>query len=590
MRPPLSLASVVFAALAAAALGSCAGPKGDAPDPAATEPGPTPGLPWFIDATAAARIDFTHFDSATPLHAIPETMGSGLGWIDYDNDGWPDLFCVQAGPLRPVEYSGPLPTHKLYRNNGDGTFTDVTEQVGLAKSGYGMGCAVGDYDNDGFDDLVVTYLGGIALFRNEPDPAAPGGRRFADVTARANLHDPHWATSCGWGDVDGDGLLDLYVCNYVEIDLNGYVPCVKPETGERYVCPPTVFAAVTHRLFRNNGDGTFADVSGPSGVTAAAPAGGLGVVLLDLDGDGKTDIYVANDMKPAYLFHNLGGVRFAERGWLSGAALTGHGRLMAGMGIGVGDVDGSGRPSLVVTNFQNEGAVLFLNLGGLRFREWSHPCGIGPASVKRLGFGIDLFDPDLDGNLDAAVANGHVVRNAPSVYKAPYEQEAQLFLGDGKGRFREVSDRAGAYFREKRVGRGLAVADYDNDGRPDLAVSHNAGPVKLLRNATETANRWVRLELVGDGKRSNRNAVGARVEVEAGGRTLVRFVHGGGSYLSASDRRLLIGLGSADRADRVTVTWPSGERQEYRGLEAGRGWRLTQGKDQPEPATPRNPG
>lgn len=568
-------------------LAGCTGPKSNPADPT-PELVPTPGVPWFTDVTAAARIDFTHFDCSTPMHYIAETMGSGVAWIDYDHDGWPDLFCVQGGPLRPTGFSGPLPTHKLYRNNGDGTFTDVTEQVGLNKSGFGMGCAVGDINNDGFDDLVVTYLGGIALFENRPD--GKGGRRFEDVTATAGLHNPHWGTSCGWGDIDGDGLLDLYVCNYVVIDLDRYTPCVQPETGERYVCPPSVFAATTHKLYRNNGNGTFTDVSASSGISAAPPAGGLGVVLLDLDGDGKTDIYVANDMRAAYLFQNAGGGRFVEKGLLSGAAFTAHGRLMAGMGIAVGDIDGSGRPSLAVTNFQNEGTVVFLNSGGMRFQEWSHPSGLGPPSLSRLGFGIDLFDADLDGSLDAAAANGHVVRNAPTVYKAPFEQEAQLFVGDGKGRFHDVSDKAGSYFREKRVGRGLAVADFDNDGKPDLAIGHNAGPVKLLRNATETANRWVRLELVGDGRRSNRNAIGARVEIEAGGRRLVRFVHGGGSYLSASDRRLVVGLGSAERADRVTVTWPSGDKQEYRDLEAGRGWRLTQGKERPEVVTPRKPG
>src|SRR5439155_6930937 len=331
---------IALAVSLAAALAGCAGSKPVVPEPV-TVLAPTPGVPWFADVTTAAGIDFSHFDSATPLHAIPETMGSGIAWIDYDNDGWPDLFCVQSGPLRPAGHSGPLPTHKLYRNNGDGTFTDVTAAVGLDKSGFGMGCAVGDFNNDGFDDLVVTYLGGIALFENRPD--GKGGRRFEDVTARAGLHDPHWATSCGWADIDGDGLLDLYVCNYVVVDLEHYTPCVKPQTGANYLCPPTLFPAVTHRLFRNNGNGTFTDISGPSGIAAAAPAAGLGVVLLDLDGDGRTDIYVANDMSAAYLFRNLGGSRFAEQGLLSGAAVTAQARFLAGMGIAAGDIDGTGR-------------------------------------------------------------------------------------------------------------------------------------------------------------------------------------------------------------------------------------------------------
>jgi hypothetical protein len=529
-------------------------------------------------------VTFTHFDSATPQHHIPEVMGSGVGWVDYDADGWPDLFCVQDGPLRPADAKGPPPTHALYRNNRDGTFADVTAAVGLALAGYGQGCAVGDYDNDGFDDLLVTYLDRVGLYRNVPDPAAPGGRRFDDVTAKAGLTNPEWGTSCGWGDLDGDGFLDLYVCNYVHIDLAHYTPCVNTDVNQTYVCPPTVFPAVHHRVWRNRRDGTFEDVTAASGVGAAPPGGGLGVVLLDLDGDGKADVYAANDMRPAYLFHNQGNFRFAEKGFSSGAALMPGGRFMAGMGVAVGDVDGSGRPSLLVSNYQDEPTMVFLNRGGLRFQEWSHPSGLGALTRKTLGFGIDLFDADRDGNLDVAQANGHVVRNSRAIFKAPFEQPGQLFVGDGRGNFREVSDRAGPYFREARVGRGLAVADYDNDGLPDVAVTHNGGPAKLLRNRTETANRWVRLDLVGDGKTANRNAVGAKVEVAAGGRVLTRWVHGGGSYLSASDRRVLVGLGPADTIDRVTVTWPTGARQEFTGLTPGRGWRLVQGRDRPEPA------
>lgn len=560
-------------------------PGGD--QPAGPQPAETPGVPWFRDATTSAGVGFTHFDSATPMHYIPEVMGSGVGWIDYDADGWPDLFCVQDCPVRTADRTGPQPTHKLYRNNRDGTFTDVTAAAGLDKSGYGMGCAVGDYDNDGFDDLVVTDLTGVTLFHNVPAPGTnPGGRRFVDATAAAKLANPHWGTSCGWGDIDGDGFLDLYICNYVQIDLANYRTCENSDVKQLYVCPPTVFPAVAHTLFRNNGDGTFSDITTTSGVSSPTPGGGLGVILLDLDGDGKQDIYVANDMRPAFLFHNLGGGKLAEKGLSSGAALMSGGRFMAGMGVAAGDVDGTGRPSILVANYQDEPTMLFLNRGKLRFQEWSHPSGLGPATMKTLGFGIELWDPDLDGNLDVVQANGHVVRNAPAIFKAPYEQSSQLLLGDGRGRFREVSDLAGPYFREKRVGRGVAVADYDNDGRPDVAISHNAGPVILLRNETTTPNRWLRLELVGDGKKSNRSAVGAKIEVEAGGRTLTRWVTGGGSYLSASDRRVVVGLGAAAGVERVTVVWPSGVRQVFHDLTPNRGWQLTEGRERAESTRP----
>jgi hypothetical protein len=262
--------------------------------------------------------------------------------------------------------------------------------------------------------------------------------------------------------------------------------------------------------------------------------------------------------------------------------------MMAGMGVEAGDLDGSGRPSILVTDFYLAGSVFFRNQGRLHFQEWSNPSGLGPASIHRLGFGTVCLDADLDGRLDVAVANGHVYRNGDEIGQ-PYTQKAQLFTGDGLGRFRDVSAQAGAYFRQRRVGRGLAWADYNNDGRPDLAFSHNAGPIALLQNRTITTNGWVRLELVGDGRKSNRNAIGARVEIESDGGKQVRFVNGGGSYLSASERRLLVGLGTADRARRVTVLWPSGRRQEFHNLQGRLWWRLHEGKEQPELVKPHPP-
>jgi hypothetical protein len=564
-----------------------------------SSPQPTAGLPWFVDVTTASGIDFRHFDSATPMHYIQETLGSGLAWIDYDNDGWPDLFCVQDGPIRPIptqastqagegRHEGSLPTSKLYRNNGNGTFTDVTEQVGLARSGFGLGCAVGDYDNDGFDDLLVTYWGGVVLYHNEPD--GRGGRHFVDVTAKAGLRNPHMATSCAWGDIDGDGLLDLYICNYVEVDLDMYPVCEHGPKRLIYTCPPFLFPAAAHQLYRNNGDGTFTDISVSSGIAAVTPAPGLGVIMVDLDGDGRLDIYVANDMKPAYLFHNQGDGRFSEKAVLSGCGLGPNGRDIAGMGVDAADIDGSGRPSLFVTNFQNSPNILFRNRGGLAFDDWNVQSGLGPTSLNRLGFGTVFFDADLDGHLDVAIANGHINRNSQEIYLAPFAQEAQIYLGNGRGRFREITAEAGEYFRHRYVGRGLAWADYDNDGKADLAYSHNGGAIALLHNRTNTPNGWLRLELVGDGLKSNRNAIGARVEIECDGSRQVRFLNGGGSYLSASDRRLLIGLGAADRAQRVTVRWPSGRKQVFLDLACRCWWRLHEGKDQPELVIPRPAG
>lgn len=549
-----------------------------------TNPSPLPSEPgletWFEDVATKAGLAFRHFDPATELHLMPETMGSGLGWIDYDNDGWPDLLCVQDGPLPPGR--DPSQTHKLYRNNRNGTFTDVTTAIGMNHSGFGVGCAVGDYDNDGFDDIVITYLGGIGIYHNDSDATAPGGRRFRDVTRGSGLVDLHWGTSCAWGDLDGDGFLDLYVCNYVEVVPDKPMTCRHADKGLYYQCSPTAFPYTHHLLYRNNGNGTFTDISESSGVAAVRAAPGLGVVIADLDGDGKPDIYVANDMNEAYLFHNLGGMKFEERALPSGTALGPGGHRIAGMGIALADFDGSGRPSLFVTDFHGSPNALFLNRGKLIFDDASYRSGLGGPSLSKLKFGTWAFDADLDGNIDLAVTSGHVHRTSQEIYGVPYAQGCQLFLGEGQGKYREASATAGPDFLKPRVGRGLAVCDFDHDGLPDLALSGVGESVALLQNRTASANHWISLQLEGDGKRSNRSAIGAILEASYGGRKATQFIIGGGSYLSASDRRIHLGLGSAERLDRATIRWPSGTVQEVTSLAAGKHWKIVEGR----PPTP----
>lgn len=532
-------------------------------------------MPFFLDVTAESGIDFQHFDPATPKHFIHETMGSGVAWLDYDADGWPDLFCVQSGPLVGEALSGL--SSKLYRNKRDGTFQDVTVPCGLQKSGYGMGVASGDFDNDGYPDLLVTYLGGLALFHNLPD--GQGGRKFEDIATKAGLKNNHWGTSAGWGDIDQDGFLDLYVCNYCEVDLVKYPVCEDSRTRTVLCCPPSHFPAASHKLFRNNKDKTFTDITDTSGISRPSPSPGLAVSLVDLDQDGRLDIYVANDMKPAYLFKNLGGGKFDEVAMTAGCGLGLDGSLVAGMGIAVGEVDGSGLPSLFVTNFEKKPNILFQNLGKMSFREISMRSGLGGPSIPMLKFGTEFLDANLDGNLDLAIANGHIHRGAEKVSDATYAQAAQFFMGKGKARFQEASNTAGAYFRTPMVGRGLAVADFDQDGKPDLAFSHVGGPVKLLRNMTFTNNHSVQIRLVGDGKNSNRDAIGARVEMSVGPNRMTRFVTGGGSYLSNSDYQLEVGLGTGNEATGPRIFWPSGKIQEVPNLIAGASYRIEEGKE-----------
>lgn len=524
----------------------------------------------FDDVTIESGIDFIHDGDASARHLIQETMGSGVAWLDYDRDGRTDLFCVQVTTTDTVR-----PGHRLYRNVGGGRFRDVTESTGVGLAAYGMGVEVGDVDNDGYDDLVVSDLSGLSLLHNI---AADDGRRtFVDITAAAGLVNPSWGTGMAFLDADADGLLDLYVTNYVAIDPLHPLACIDSRTGLAQPCSPTAYDGSADRIFRNLGDLRFEDASARWGLGEVPRAAGLGVIALDLDEDGDCDLFVANDMQGAFLLRNTGS-GFVEEGMLAGCSHGPNGRLMAGMGVAAMDVDGSGWPSLVLTNFQFQPNVLFRAAGDGTFVDHTYASGLGGPSHDALGFGICCLDVDLDGAVDAIVANGHVNRSAPRISAAPFAQPMQVFLGSGRGSFRDHSASAGAALRTPRVGRGLAACDFDGDGRPDLAVTENGGRVTLLRNRLTSDPCWIQLVLEGDGTSSNRSAIGARVDVRSTIGRQTHFVCGGGSYLSASDRCLTVGLGGSTDDVHVSVTWPSGRRQDFGLLKPNSRWKLVDGE------------
>jgi hypothetical protein len=558
-----------------------------APTPDAEESGADIHLPPgvivnFIDVTGKSGIRFQHFNGRTDMDYIMETMGSGLAWLDYDQDGWMDLFLVQSSTFVPPHASAP-PTCKLFKNLGNGTFRDVTEEVGLGHVGCGMGVAIGDIDNDGFPDLFLTcYDKPNVLYHNVSD--GKGGRRFVDITAGAGIADhpdwhsrPNFSTSAAFLDYNNDGHLDLFVCSYVHVDLANYPHCTD-KRGRLDNCPPTAFQGTSCVLYRNNGNLTFTDVSREARIDQPN-AKALGVVALDLDGDGLVDIFVANDSVPNFLFRNLGNGRFEELGAGSGCAVNLGGYPQGYMGVDADDLDGDGRPDLFVTALPRETFTFFRNEGDCRFLDVTLGSGLGPPTWWRLGFGACFMDVDRDGALDIVTSNGHVSRIIDE-HANPYNtfrQKAQVFLNDGQGHFQHISKCAGDYFQQGHVGRGLAACDYDNDGRMDLAFNNNCEPAVLLHNETTTPHHWLRLEL--QGTKSNRDAVGARVTVQIGDRKLVRHRKGGGSYLSASDPRLHFGIGSALKVDQVEINWPSGRVQRLGPLEADRAYRVIEGDD-----------
>jgi hypothetical protein len=545
-------------------------------DPAPTRgtrpPGRLAATPAFTDDAEASGLRFRFDNGATPARQIPETMGGGVGLLDYDGDGWLDVYLVQGGPFPPPGAGTSTPGDRLFRNRGDGTFEDATAASGIADlaRGYGHGVAVGDYDNDGHPDLFITRWRAYALYRNQ------GGGTFRDVTEAAGLGgDRDWPTSAAFADLDGDGDLDLYVCHYLRWDAEHPQICFDEEKRKNSYCAPQRFRHLPDHLFRND-CGRFVDVTNEAGINDWHGQG-LGVVAADLDGDGRLDLFVANDQSANYFFRGRGGLRFEEVAELSGLAGNANGGFQAGMGVAFGDLDGDGRPDLGVTNFYNESMTFYHNLGGGVFTDHTREIGLAVPTRYRLGFGTAFLDVNNDGHLDVAIANGHIEDYRPEI---PYAMPAQLLVGDGRGHLTDVSDRAGPPWQIPRVGRGLAAGDLDNDGRVDLLLVSQDGPLAYFHNRGAGGHA---LTLRLEGTASHRDAVGARVTVVAGGRRRVAWRFGGGSYQSASDPRLHFGLGDADRVESIEVAWPDGRVDRFGPLAADAGYLLRQGQGEPEP-------
>ncbi len=505
----------------------------------------------FRDIAREAEITFRHDNAATSEKYLIETMGSGCGWIDYDQNGLLDLYLVNGAATKVY-----APPHRLrsalYRNDGDGTFTDVTEKCGVAAKGlFGMGVAVGDYDNDGYPDLYVLGYDRSILYHNNGDGT------FTDDTTRDGVPNRgKWASSAAWFDYDNDGRLDLVVANYVDWSPDNNVWCGEHAPGRRGYCKPDAYHGQPPTLFHNNGDGTFTDVSQASRV-GAKPGNGLGVVTFDYDNDGWQDIFIANDGMVNFLFHNNRDGTFTEVATAAGVAVSGDGRPEAGMGTDAADTRGNGWQDLIVTHLDFEQARLYRNLGDGSFEDATSAAKLAYATFHLSGFGAKFLDYDNDGNRDLFMANGHILDNIQLFHaETRYAEPKLMFRNAGNGVFENVSEKVGPELRLPRVSRGAAVADFDNDGDLDILVNNNGQAPQLLRNDGGNRNHWLEIFLIGT--RSNRDGVGARVKVTAGDWTSYDQRKGGMSYQSAHDPRLHFGLGSRDHADSVEVRWPSG--------------------------------
>jgi len=513
--------------------------------------------PHFSDVTSSVGVNFENIASHTSRKYLIETMGSGVALFDYDNDGRLDIFIVNGAslsdpaPQRAIpQKSGPSDWNRLYHQRPDGTFEDITEKAGLQGEGYGMGVAVGDYDNDGYEDLYVTAFGGNKLYHNNRN------RTFTDVTDRAGVRGMGWSTSAAWVDLDNDGLLDLVVLRYLDWNFDD-IWCGEHREGYRSYCTPDVFHPITPLVFHNDGNGHFTEISHNIGMDE--PGKGLGIAIADYDRDGRIDICVANDSMPEFLYHNQANGRFKEVGLSAGIAVDGEGHSFAGMGIDFSDYNNDGLPDLLITDLADQMYALYRNNGDGTFAYETYSSGLGRITRTHSGWGFRFFDYDNDGYKDLLIAQGHDLDNIQLTFpNLRYREPMLLARNTGHG-FVDVSKDAGSIFAEPWVGRGLAVGDIDNDGRLDAVITTNEGPAYVLRNDTATPNHWLTLELIGH--KSNRDAIGAEVKLVTPQGIQFATVTTAASYLSSSDKRVHFGLGRNVMAPRIEIRWPSGVHQ-----------------------------
>ncbi|MEW5976495.1 MAG: CRTAC1 family protein [Acidobacteriota bacterium] len=522
-----------------------------------------PVFPVYENVAPQAGLAFK-LTSGTPSKAyILESMGGGVGFIDYDGDGWVDVFLVNGSTLEAERDGNNRATSRLFRNKGDGTFEDVTHKAGVHTTRWGMGVCVGDVNNDGFEDLYLTNFGPNMLLLNKGDGT------FQDFSEDSHAQGSEWSSSCAFADYDQDGDLDLYVSNYLEFDVHR-LPQDSPLCrfrGFRVQCGPRGLTPAQGRLYSNDGTGRFTDVTERAGLSKVRPYYSLGVEWADYDNDGDADLFVANDSTPNYLFRNNGDKTFSEVALLAGVAVSDDGREQAGMGVDFGDYDNDGDLDLIVTNFSEDYHTLYRNDGQGRFSDVSFAAGIAEPSWQYLGWGVQFVDLDLDGSLDVVAASGHVYPEVDVHQIGSYRQHNQVYKNLGNGRFQEMSSQSGPGFQELRASRGLAVGDINNDGRMDLLIANLDEAPSLLQSKAATGN-WLLLKL--KGTRSNHSAIGARVTIKTGSLSQMREVKSGGSYQSQNDLRLHFGLGSASEVDEIVVRWPSGGLQTLRKVPANR--------------------